>query len=116
MNFIMNGIEAMVDSTTGSVRLKIRSAKNESGAPSSRRIRAPGSSAQQHRLFEVFFTTQVQGMGIGLSICRSIIDAHGGTTVVAECAKMVVVFQFTLPASAVRRKQGPTRQRDRKLW
>ncbi len=102
LNLIMNGIEAMADSTDRQRRLKIRSAKDESGrALVAVEDSGPGfDRAQQDRLFEAFFTTKPQGMGIGLSICRSIIDSHGGRLWASPNAPKGAVFQFTLPAAA----------------
>jgi len=100
LNLIMNGIEAMADSADRQRRLKIRSAKDESGrALVAVEDSGPGfDRAQQDRLFEAFFTTKPQGMGIGLSICRSIIDAHGGRLWASPSLPNGAVFQFTLPA------------------
>jgi signal transduction histidine kinase len=102
MNLIMNGIEAMADSVTGQRRVQIRSANDESGgvlvaiADS-----GPGLDlARADRLFEAFFTTKPEGMGMGLSICRSIIDAHGGRLWASPNLPHGAVFQFTLPAPA----------------
>ena len=102
LNLIMNGIEAMADSTDRQRRLKIRSAKDEFGrALVAVEDLGPGfDRAQQDRLFEAFFTTKPQGMGIGLSICRSIIDSHGGRLWASPNAPKGAVFQFTLPAAA----------------
>jgi hypothetical protein len=51
------------------------------------------------RVFEAFYTTKTSGVGMGLSICRSIIDAHGGR-LWAEAAKPhTAIFQFTLPGA-----------------
>jgi signal transduction histidine kinase len=102
MNLIMNGIEAMADSMNGQRQLQIRSANDESGgvlvavADS-----GPGLDlARADRLFEAFFTTKLEGMGMGLSICRSIIDAHGGRLWASPNLPNGAVFQFTLPAAA----------------
>jgi C4-dicarboxylate-specific signal transduction histidine kinase len=101
LNLIMNGIEAMSESVRGRRRLHIKSADDESG-----RVRVavedsgPGlDPARADQLFEAFFTTKPEGMGMGLSICRSIIDAHGGRLWASPNLPNGAVFQFTLPAA-----------------
>jgi signal transduction histidine kinase len=49
------------------------------------------------RLFEPFYTTKSEGLGIGLSICRSIIEAHGGRLWAIPCEPQGALFQFTIP-------------------
>ena len=59
----------------------------------------PGLSPESFsRLFEPFYTTKPDGMGLGLSICRSIIEAHGGRLWAIPCEPRGAVFQFTVPA------------------
>jgi signal transduction histidine kinase len=54
------------------------------------------------RLFETFSTTKVQGMGIGLAICRSIIEALGGQMWAGANVPCGAIFQFTLPVHTAR--------------
>jgi hypothetical protein len=60
----------------------------------------PGIRPEQlERIFDSFYTTKPSGMGLGLSICRSIVDAHGGRLCAETNELGGAVFQFTLPAA-----------------
>jgi signal transduction histidine kinase len=55
-------------------------------------------AAMLERVFETFYTTKPTGFGLGLSICRSIIEAHGGRLWATRCEPRGALFQFTVPA------------------
>ena len=59
----------------------------------------PGLSPDNlSRLFEPFYTTKPDGMGMGLAICRSIVEAHSGRLWTTACEPHGALFQFTIPA------------------
>lgn len=100
LNLVFNAIEAMSGVEDGVRDLLIDTAKTESGdVLVSVRDSGPGlSAAGRERIFEAFYTTKTAGLGMGLSICRSIIEAHGGRLWATANAPRGAVFQFILPA------------------
>jgi C4-dicarboxylate-specific signal transduction histidine kinase len=78
MNLMRNGIQAMDKTEDGARSLDIRSCRDGSGAVRIE-VRDAGSGFSEiDRVFEPFFTTKKDGMGMGLAICRSIVESHGG--------------------------------------
>jgi signal transduction histidine kinase len=99
LNLIFNAVEAMSGSREGSRELLIST--EEDGANGVRiavKDSGPGLKPESvDRLFDAFYTTKPDGMGMGLSICRSIIEAHGGRVWATTNVPRGVVLQFTLP-------------------
>lgn len=99
LNLMLNGIEAMSGVSDRSRRLVIRSqTQAEEHVRVSVEDSGTGVKAEiMGRLFEPFFTTRSQGIGMGLPISRSIIEAHGGRLWAESTVNQGSVFQFTLP-------------------
>jgi signal transduction histidine kinase len=99
LNLIVNGIQAINDVADGQRDLLITTEGTEDGVRVGVRDTGPGLSPETlERLFEPFYTTKPNGMGMGLSICRSIVEAHGGRLWATGHASQGAVFQFTIPA------------------
>jgi C4-dicarboxylate-specific signal transduction histidine kinase len=99
LNLMLNGIESMSGVATRPRQLMIRSrAQVDDGITISIEDNGIGVSAENmSRLFEPFFTTRSQGIGMGLAISRSIVEAHGGRLWAESTVNQGSVFQFTLP-------------------
>ncbi len=101
LNLVMNGIEATKRVTDRPRELLIKSRPDESGqvlvAVQDSGIGLDPQSVG--RVFEAFYTTKAEGMGLGLSISRSIIEAHGGRLWAAANGEYGATFQFTLPTT-----------------
>jgi signal transduction histidine kinase len=99
LNLVINGIEAMQAVTDRPRELLIRSHQHE-GDQVLVTVRDAGvglDPQQMARLFDAFFTTKPGGMGMGLAISRSIIEAHGGRLWAAPNDGHGATFQFILP-------------------
>jgi C4-dicarboxylate-specific signal transduction histidine kinase len=99
LNLIMNAIEAMSELREESRELLISTDEDEPGslvvAISDSGAGLP--QANPERVFEAFYTTKSSGLGMGLPICRSIIEAHGGRLWATVNVPRGAVFQFTVP-------------------
>jgi signal transduction histidine kinase len=103
LNLIMNAKDAM-QSASSHRELFVRSEQSEPGwVQVSIEDSGPGiSPSDLERIFQPMFTTKSQGMGMGLAICRSIMEAHGGRVWVASGSQTGAAFQFSLPASGTK--------------
>jgi PAS domain S-box-containing protein len=101
LNLVMNGIEAM-NSVIGERKLQISSQRQDPGKLLVTVQDSGRGLEPQHavHIFDSFFTTKAEGMGMGLSISRSIVEAHGGQLRLVPLPRQGATFQFTLPACA----------------
>jgi len=99
LNLILNAIEAMSAVDGGVRELSLSTEQSQTyGVLVAVRDSGPGVDPERRdHVFDAFYTTKSSGLGMGLSICRSIISAHGGRLWLDENERRGAVFQFTLP-------------------
>jgi len=103
LNLIINAIQAMSNVHEGPREVLISTGQTEpNGIFVTVQDSGPGLAPEGlDRLFEPFYTTKPGGLGLGLSICRSIIEAHGGRLWAKANLPHGAIFQFTLPRDAM---------------
>jgi C4-dicarboxylate-specific signal transduction histidine kinase len=103
VNLLINGIDAMERTPPGERSLRVRtSADRERGVQLEVTDAGPGLEPEARaRLFEPFFTTKASGLGMGLAICRSIVEAHGGHIRVLPQGASGTTVQLRFPAHSV---------------
>jgi C4-dicarboxylate-specific signal transduction histidine kinase len=100
LNLIMNAVEAMDSIEPGARELSLSTGQDHTGVLVAVRDSGPGIDPEHlERVFKPFYTTKSSGTGMGLSICRSIIDGHGGRLWAEANEPRGAVFQFTLPGT-----------------
>ena len=98
LNLLLNAVEAMGSVEAAPRELLISTRQDHTGVLVAVRDSGPGiHPADLGRVFESFYTTKPNGIGMGLSICRSIIEAHGGRLWATGCEPQGALFQFTIP-------------------
>jgi signal transduction histidine kinase len=99
LNLILNAVEAMASIKDGARVLHVRS-ESPDQHDVVLTVKYTGTGIEEddlNRVFDAFFTTKPEGMGMGLSICRSIVEAHGGRITALRANPSGSVFQVVLP-------------------
>ena len=101
LNLILNAVQAMAESAPDIRELQISTEANQpDGVIVSVLDSGPGIRQENlNRLFDPFYTTKSAGMGMGLTICRSIVEGHGGRIWATANIPRGAAFQFKLPAA-----------------
>jgi PAS domain S-box-containing protein len=112
LNLVLNAVEAMTSIEAGPRDLLIGTEQTQgNGVLVTVRDSGPGIDPENlERVFEAFYTTKTSGVGIGLSICRSIIDAHGGRLWADANEPRGAVFRFILPGAETELTNGGPRE------
>jgi signal transduction histidine kinase len=99
LNLVLNGLDAMQESVAGGRTLVLRTAEESSAAVrvAARDFGAGIDAADLDHIFQAFYTTKTDGLGMGLAIARSIVDAHGGRLEAENNPDGGATFSFTLP-------------------
>jgi C4-dicarboxylate-specific signal transduction histidine kinase len=99
INMLVNAIQAMAQAA-GERRLAVRTRRADGGVAIEVADSGPGIPLEAaKRIFDAFYTTKASGMGMGLSICRTLVEAHGGTIALAEKIGPGALFRVTLPVA-----------------
>jgi signal transduction histidine kinase len=103
LNLVMNAIEAMSEVEEGTRELLISTSEVEPGSVFvAVSDTGPGlPQANPERIFDAFYTTKASGLGMGLSICRSIVEAHSGRLWATPNQPHGTVFSITLPVGEI---------------
>ena len=104
LNLVLNSVQAMSATGDGPRQLLVTTGKADSdGVLVAVRDSGPGlAPAALEHIFEAFYTTKPDGMGMGLSICRSIIEAHGGRLWATRSSRGVLSFSLRSPLTKLR--------------
>jgi signal transduction histidine kinase len=101
LNLILNGLDAMQEAAAGGRTLVLRTARESSAVVrvAARDFGTGINEADLDHIFQAFYTTKTTGLGMGLAIARSIVEAHGGQLEAENNPDGGATFSFTLPVS-----------------
>ena len=100
LNLLLNAFDAVAPRIPAERRVRVVAHVDAAGVTIGVEDTGVGmEAAAQERAFAPFYTTKPKGMGLGLSISRTIVEAHGGTLTMSSVAGEGSVFRFTLPSS-----------------
>src|SRR5262249_21724036 len=105
VNLLMNAMDAMADAPPDRRRITIREAVDTDSVELSVRDAGTGLPASRDGLFQPFFTTKANGLGIGLTIALTIVEAHGGSIEARNNPDGGATFSVTLPCAAPARNK-----------
>jgi C4-dicarboxylate-specific signal transduction histidine kinase len=105
LNLILNGADAMAANEPARRRLLIRAEFHQDRVCASVQDEGCGLPTNVEQLFQPFYTTKIQGLGMGLAICRSIIDAHYGRLWAEPRPEGGAAFYFELPIAGSTEEQ-----------
>lgn len=98
LNLLQNAVDAMIDHEGRERGITVRTSHDGTSVKVAVRDHGPGLTAEaEAHLFDTFFTTKPQGLGLGLSICRTIVESHGGRLWAADNDDGGLTMRFTLP-------------------
>jgi two-component system, LuxR family, sensor kinase FixL len=104
LNLVLNAADAMAANASGKRLLTVTTILRQRRAVASVRDKGHGLPADPDLLFQPFYTTKPQGLGLGLAICRSIVEAHGGHLWAESNVERGAVFHIELPIAGVQDK------------
>jgi C4-dicarboxylate-specific signal transduction histidine kinase len=109
INLVLNAMDAVSEQPESRRAVEVSLAKSEKGALLTVRDRGHGVSPEHRtKLFESFFSTKRNGMGLGLSIARTIVEAHGGRIWVDTALEEGTVFQAQIPLASANGALAPS--------